>query len=75
VLDIACGTTRPGGKSAGYMMRAVNTALETTAEVLPNVGAGLDTDAGATFVQDRLRLLGCPPQTASSPTNSARSWR
>jgi serine/threonine-protein kinase len=39
-------------------MRAVNTALETTAEALPNVGAGLDTHAGATFVQDRLRLLG-----------------
>jgi eukaryotic-like serine/threonine-protein kinase len=36
----------------------VNTALETTAEALPNVGAGLDTHAGPTFVQDRLRLLG-----------------
>ncbi len=40
------------------MMRAVNTALETTAEALPNVGAGLETHAGPTFVQDRLRLLG-----------------
>ena len=40
------------------MMRAVNTALESTAEALPNVGAGLDTHAGPTFVQDRLRLLG-----------------
>ncbi len=40
------------------MMRAVNTALETTVEALPNVGAGLDTHAGPTFVQDRLRLLG-----------------
>jgi eukaryotic-like serine/threonine-protein kinase len=40
------------------MMRSVNTALESTAEALPNVGAGLDTHAGPTFVQDRLRLLG-----------------
>jgi len=39
-------------------MPAVDTALETTAEALPNVGAGLDTHAGPTFVQDRLRLLG-----------------
>ena len=40
------------------MMRAVNTALETTVEALPNVGAGLDTHAGPTFVQARLALLG-----------------
>jgi hypothetical protein len=40
------------------MMRDVETGLETTANALPDVGAGLDTHAGATFVQDRLRMLG-----------------
>ena len=47
---------RPGTRA--LYDAAVSTGLETTAEALPNVGAGLDTHAGPTFVQDRLRLLG-----------------
>jgi hypothetical protein len=55
---IGAGTSTRNRAPGRYMMRAVNTALETTVEALPNVGAGLDTQPGPTFVQDRLRLLG-----------------